>query len=302
MRPFLPILLFLCVLTGSAYAQVGISGSNMMPDNSAMLDIQSTSRGLLIPRLSMGQIQTITDPVNSLLVFCTTDDKFYAFIATSGQWKELMFGSSLITPSCGTPFTDTRDGRAYRTVQVGSHCWMAQNMNLGTRINGSLGQSNNSIYEKYCYNDLESNCDIYGGLYQWNEMMQYSMTPGVQGICPAGWHLPTDEEYTTLSTLLGGPDEAGGAMKEAGLAHWFSPNTGATNSSGFTALPAGIRNYVGAFGADLGQRGTFWTSTFNEPPTFDCSWNYNLYYNSDGLERNGGAMLVNAFSVRCVKN
>jgi uncharacterized protein (TIGR02145 family) len=131
------------------------------------------------------------------------------------------------------------EGQTYNTVQIGTQCWFKKNLNIGTRIDGFGNQSNNGIIEKYCFNNLESNCDVYGGLYQWDEMMQYSTTPGVQGICPTGWHLPTDAEWTTLTDYLGGISIAGGKMKEAGITHWKSPNTGATNSSGFTALPGG---------------------------------------------------------------
>jgi len=74
-------------------------------------------------------------------------------------------------------------------------------------------------------------CNVYGGLYQWDEAMQYSTTVGVQGICPTGWHLPADSEWTTLTTFLGGEIIAGGKMKEAGLAHWASPNTGAPTAA-----------------------------------------------------------------------
>ncbi len=126
--------------------------------------------------------------------------------------------------------------------------------------------ANNSIIEKYCYNNSTANCDIYGGLYQWNEMMQYTTTPGAQGICPAtGWHLPTDAEWTILTTFLGGEGIAGGKMKttgtiEAGTGLWYAPNTGATNESGFTALPGGYRSDNGDFDG-LGYYAYFWSST-----------------------------------------
>jgi uncharacterized protein (TIGR02145 family) len=92
----------------------------------------------------------------------------------------------------------------YNTLKIGTQCWMKQNMRVGTRINVAGNQSNNSIIEKYCYADTASNCTTNhpnqpdGGLYQWNEAMQYSSTPGAQGICPAGWHIPTHDQFTTL--------------------------------------------------------------------------------------------------------
>ena len=281
------------------YAQVGINRDNSLPDKSAMLDIKSTSKGLLVPRLSQDQIQTITGPVNSLLVFCTTDNKFYAFMAESSEWKELVFGTGIISPTCGLPVIDARDQQSYNTIQIGTQCWMAENLNTGSRINASQSQPNNGTIDKYCYNDLDANCLVYGGLYQWNEMMQFSTVPGIQGICPDGWHLPTDAEMSAMVTYLGGLDIAGGKMKEAGTVHWIYPNSGATDESGFTALPASFRDYLGSFSTPLGERGSFWTSTQNGS-TF--AWDYTLSYLTEGVSRNSGAMKSNGFSVRCIKN
>jgi uncharacterized protein (TIGR02145 family) len=189
------------------------------------------------------------------------------------------------------------EGKTYNTIQIGTQCWFQENLNVGTKINGSQNQSNNSIIEKYCYNDLESNCDVYGGLYQWNEMMQYSTTPGVQGICPTGWHLPTDAEWTTLTDYLGGAGVAGGKMKEAGTAHWSPPNTGATNSSGFTALPGGSRANNGNFyGFTLNAY--FWSSTEYSSA---YAWGRDLYYNDEDVDRNYN-LKTNGFSVRCVRD
>ena len=146
-------------------------------------------------------------------------------------------GSTALCP-CSQPITDARDGKTYTIVLIGLQCWMAQNLNIGTRIDGVQAQTSNSIIEKYCQDDAENNCQTYGGLYQWDEAMQYITTQGVQGICPAGWHLPTEMEWTTLADYLGGDTIAGGKMKETGLVHWASPNAWATNSSGFTGFPA----------------------------------------------------------------
>jgi len=119
------------------------------------------------------------------------------------------------SPCPGNP-TIVYGGQTYNTVQIGAQCWLKENLNIGTKINGTVNQNNNSIIEKYCYGDLESNCNIYGGLYQWNEMMQYVTTAGVQGICPAGWHVPTDDQWATVATFLGGEGLAGGKMKSTG--------------------------------------------------------------------------------------
>ncbi len=210
---------------------------------------------------------------------------------------------------CGMPITDTRDSKTYTTVQIGTQCWMKQNLNIGTRIAGTSEQTNNGIIEKYCYSNLETNCDVYGGLYQWNEMMQYSTTPGVQGICPTGWHLPTDAEWCTVTTFLDATvncstygwsgTNAGGKMKETGTTHWLSPNTGATNSSGFTGLPGGLRDTGGSF-ITLLTHGFWWSSTQRDA---SVPWGRALKYNEASVYKTsnyyGGAY---GFSVRCLKD
>ncbi|MFK5894800.1 MAG: FISUMP domain-containing protein [Pseudomonadota bacterium] len=165
----------------------------------------------------------------------------------------------------------TYGGQSYSTVQIGIRCWMAENLNIGTMISGSSNQTDNGTIEKYCYGNNTSNCDIYGGLYQWDEMMQYVTTEGAQGICPTGWHLPTDAEWCTLENYVDAGTvscsatgwrgtDAGGNLKEAGTSHWISPNTGATNSSGFTGLPGGYLDTNGPFYYLTGSA-YFWSSS-----------------------------------------
>ena len=117
-------------------------------------------------------------------------------------WDINMGLSAPLLLKCGNPIIDVRDGQSYNTVLIGAQCWMAENLNLGTMIQGTTEMSDNSIVEKYCYNNNTANCDVYGGLYQWHEIMQYINTPGVQGLCPANWHLPTDAEWTILTDLF----------------------------------------------------------------------------------------------------
>ena len=200
-------------------------------------------------------------------------DTFYSpgtlFNDTTYFWKVVGYSSSgdsaigkvwnysIIAWYCGNLLIDIRDERAYNTVQIGTQCWMAENLNIGVRVDAVNDQSDNSIIEKYCYNDIEDSCDVSGGLYQWNVMMQYITTEGVQDICPptGGWHLPTDTEWCTLenyvdvgtiscSRIGNGGIDAGGNLKETGTNHWSSPNMGTTNSSGFNALPGGSCSWV----------------------------------------------------------
>jgi uncharacterized protein (TIGR02145 family) len=278
-------------------AQVAINTNGSFPNNSAMLDVSATDRGLLLPRMTQEQISLILNPADGLIVFCTTDHKFYVYTINTNLWREIDFGNGTIEPPfiCGNPFTDSRDQKVYNTVLIGAQCWFAQNLNVGTRINSQTAQSDNGIIEKYCYDDLESNCDMYGGIYQWNEAMQFSTTPGVQGICPAGWHLPTDAEWTTLTTFLGGENIAGGKMKEAGVAHWLTPNIGATNSSGFTVLPAGDRNGNGYF-YDVKRFAGFWSSSQTDAAD---AWCRSLLYSDVVVNLNNGNV-TNGFSARCL--
>jgi len=219
-------------------------------------------------------------------------------------------GNLLVLPilhegQCGNSFTDARDGKVYTTKKIGTQCWMAQNLNIGTRINGTVNPANNTTIEKYCYGNSDAQCDLYGGLYQWNEMMNYTTTPGLQGICPDGWHLPTDAEWCTLTTYLDATvncsttgwsgTNAGGKMKEAETAHWSSPNTGATNSSGFTALPGGYR-YADVFFSDLSDLGFWWSSSQLNASN---AWNRHLRFNYNNVGRSDNNMSY-GFSVRCI--
>jgi uncharacterized protein (TIGR02145 family) len=215
---------------------------------------------------------------------------------------------------CGMPITDSRDGKVYSTVQIYTQCWMAQNLSYGTRINGSVEQTNNDFPEKHCYGNLESNCDVYGGLYQWAETVQYlngASNSGdwyprpsgpVQGICPSGWHLPTNDEFDLLYYALGGwYDTPGGKLKEAGFGHWLSPNTGASNETNFTALPGGwyeVYPYNSFMGLQYYTR--FWTSTPYYSYVYESRYwalNYNDVHFDFGMYDKACS-----FSVRCMKD
>jgi len=208
--------------------------------------------------------------------------------------------------SCGKPITDTRDGQNYPSVQIGTQCWLARNMNIGAMIPGANSQQNDGTIEKYCHGNSSANCDMYGGLYQWNEMMQYVTTPATKGICFDGWHLPTDAEWCTLEqyvdpTITCGSTgwrgvNGGGKLKETGTSHWTTPNAGATNSSGFTALPGGFRDANGNFNS-LAYTGDFWSSDENGSAAWYRGLSYTLpqvyrYYCNKGY----------GFSVRCIQD
>ena len=130
--------------------------------------------------------------------------------------------------------------------------------------------------------------ETYGVLYNW---------PAAMDACPDGWHLPSQDEWNILADTLGGTSVAGGSLKEAGLDHWVTPNAGATNESGFTALPAGYRHSSGSFGFK-GTHGDFWTST--EVNDVSARWK-GMLYDQQNLSK-GSISKQNGFSVRCVKD
>jgi len=205
-------------------------------------------------------------------------------------------GGSTTTWACGDMLVDDHDGQVYPTVQIGTQCWMAKNLNVGTMTPGANDQADNGIIEKYCYNNDAGNCSTYGGLYQWDEMMQYITTEGTQGICTSGWHIPTDAEWTILTDFLGGESVAGGKMKETGTTHWNSPNTGATNESGFSGLPDGYITYDSWF-IHLGYYGYCWSST----EYINIAWGRKLSYVAENVYRNDYDK-VWGFSVRCLRD
>jgi uncharacterized protein (TIGR02145 family) len=231
--------------------RVGIGPATVAP--SAQLEVTSTTRGILPPRMTNVQMYAIISPAEGLTVYNTSLKTLCWFNGTS--WSHAMEGKS-----CGSI---NYGGHTYETVIIGQQCWMKENLNIGILIPNTSNQVNNGVIEKYCAANLESNCAIYGAWYSWDEIMNYAPSgngnpSGRQGICPPGWHIPSDAEYTQLSTYLGGVSVAGGKMKESGTEHWAF-NTGATNSSGFTALPGGFHDEGGyTFQAD---RGYLWTST-----------------------------------------
>jgi len=197
--------------------------------------------------------------------------------------------------------TDIRDGRIYRIIKIGNQWWMQENLNIGTRIDRFQAPSDNGDIEKYCYDNSDSLCTVYGGLYRWNEMMDYNPSDSgtigtTQGICPEGWHVPTDSEWKALKDFLGYWD-VGGKIKEAGTVHWESENAGATNESGFTALPGGHYGGIATF-TNICILADFWSSTENES---DEAWGYGLSHYSKSLDRDWEDKEY-GFSVRCVKD
>ncbi len=221
---------------------------------------------------------------SDLIMDCPTEDIFYEF--------EMLEG----IPCSGNPAL-TYQGRLYTTRQIGGQCWIRENVDAGTQINVDTNQTDNGILEKYCYNNLSYHCTVYGGLYQWYEAMQYSNQEGAQGICPPGWHLPTDNEWSVLSDLLGGENFAGGHLKEAGYQHWYQPNTMADDSVGFNALPAGMY-FDGTF-RHIRTNVEYWSSTDSYGP---YAWYRILYNDNAHFTRTNYFEKTTARSVRCIRD
>jgi len=207
-------------------------------------------------------------------------------------------------------FTDSRDGKVYKTVTIGSQVWMAENLAyLPSVVGPETVSDTDPCYYVYNYYGIDvttaktrTNYLTYGVLYNWPAVMQGEPSSDanpsrVQGICPTGWHLPSDAEWEQLVTHLGGSDNAGGKLKEKGTEHWKEPNEGADNESGFTALPGGYRDYGGAF-VDIGNYGTWWSSSeYNT----NYAWSRYLYYNDSYVGRSCNDK-ERGFSVRCVRD
>jgi uncharacterized protein (TIGR02145 family) len=203
---------------------------------------------------------------------------------------------------CGTPcgeMVTDYDGNTYRTVLIGDQCWMMDNLKVTHYRNGDSIPNVTDDIEwhdvsagAYCdYNNDTANADVYGRLYNW-----YAVTDG-RNIAPEGWHVPTLEEWQTLADYLGGEAVAGGKLKMPGTMFWQSPNTGATNESGFTALAGGYRNDWGNF-IHMADDARFWTSTAYTGTNGE--YVYLVYDSSELLQ----TWLYWRFglSVRCVKD
>lgn len=194
------------------------------------------------------------------------------------------------------------DGNVYKTVTIGGQVWMAENLKTTRYRNGdAIGSTASPTSDisgesapkyQWAYAGDERNAATYGRLYAWY------VVADSRGLCPAGWHAPVNAEWTVLETFLGGEIPAIGKLKEAGTAHWKSPNTGATNTSGFTALPAGGRWPTGEF-VQLGEHGHYWAADKFAP---DWAWRILLRYDGGAHQHRGSASPKIGWPVRCLRD
>jgi uncharacterized protein (TIGR02145 family) len=214
------------------------------------------------------------------------------------------YGSDLTftTTNTGTQIIDI-DGNVYTTITIGTQIWLKENLkttkyNDGTAIpnvtdNTAWSTLTSGAYSDYSNTPTYSTTYGYGRLYNWYAVA----STNTKNVCPTGWHVPTDGQLTTLRTYLGGEALAGGKMKETGTTHWLTPNTSATNETGFTALPGGYRSSSGTFGL-LGNTGYWWSST--EQNT-NYGWYYYIYYGNGNFTRLDHEKHYGS-SVRCLKD
>ena len=297
-------------LNANESIQVGTASENVVVLNDL----------IALPPLTDSEILLIVDPAEGSIVYATKSDVLLVF--DGSYWKRADgTNDQYLDPSipCTGTFEDY-DHNIFHGVQIGTQCWMDSNLEVthypdGTEIlhvdqNAAWAAlDNNNTAEAYCYYNDPIPSDGYGALYTFAAAIANNWTkdnentingPGAQGICPDGWHLPTDAEWTILSGYL--DPSAGGKMKENGTAHWSTPNNGATNESGFTGLPGGSRHHIdGTFG-EISDDGYWWSATEHEGSSpLVTAWARGLYYNETSVIRNYIEKSV-GFSVRCLRD
>ncbi|MBP6432406.1 MAG: fibrobacter succinogenes major paralogous domain-containing protein [Ferruginibacter sp.] len=277
---------FLLATTVGTQAQnVGIGTTT--PAASAQLDVSSINKGFLPPRMTAAQRNDITNPVPGLVIYCTDCDELQVFNGI--MWKNLSGTAATVGNTTTMP-----------TITICTQIWMGLNLSVskfkdGTPIPELTDPAVwlSTTLPAWCwYNNDSANFWQYGKLYNW-----YAVNDS-RGLAPTGWHIPSDAEWTTLTNCLSGTALAGGKIKEAGTVHWNSPNTNATNSSGFTGLPGGLRSVSTGSFESVGNYANWWSST---PYDIDLVW-YRYAIFSSGTLTQGATYKANGFSVRCVKN
>jgi uncharacterized protein (TIGR02145 family) len=211
--------------------------------------------------------------------------------------------TDVLNPNLNYGSMTDQEGTIYKTIIIGSQEWMAENLNTSVYRNGDAIATNLTVAEwentlntqigawVFNNNDSQYVCP-YGKLYNWYAVVD------TRHVCPTGWHEPTDGEWTTLIDYLGGELVAGGKMKSTGTQYWLDPNQDATNESGFSGLPGGVRIFSQFF--NFGNTGYWWSSSENG--TIDA-WERNIGYNNGIAYRgNGDGDKVNGLSVRCLRD
>ena len=226
----------------------------------------------------------------------------YTVIVSNGTLPNATSSGAVLTVIAASGTVTDIDGNVYLTVTIGTQVWMVENLKT-TRYNDGTAiplVADTTVWGTYlaspgyCWynNDPATYKNLYGALYNW-----YTVNTGK--LAPTGWHVPTDSEWTVLYAYLYGKSVAGGYLKESGTVHWASPNTGASNETGFSALPGGFR--YGGNGSFYGidTIGSWWSATSFVANSE--SWSYYLHYNTEDISRNYEG-IGDGYSVRCIKN
>lgn len=265
----------------------------------------STSQDWIIVQPRSGEVSSETDTIRVTLdrpgLSSEKIEESIFILSTAGnknfQDQVEVFANGLVD----------QDGHYYSIVTIGTQTWMAENLNRGTMLRNIPGTlpADNGIVEKYCYDDLEVNCNFYGGLYSWVEAMDYhpsdtGLIGTTRGICPDGWHMPTQKEYETLVDYLGGWLVAGGKLKDT-TSLWLPPNQAASNESGFSAIPGGTLYPVSTGSttlefSTLGEQGIYYLATLGPPNSFQLS------HTSAGTGNLWGPPETAMGSVRCIED
>jgi uncharacterized protein (TIGR02145 family) len=284
MKKLIILLAIFTAVAGMAQS-VGINADGSAANASAMLDVSSTTKGFLPPRMTATQRDAINAGAapTGLVIFNTTTNGLE--VKSSTGW------TSLTTPSTTAVFLPT--------IVIGTQQWMRENLDVVTYRNGEIIPQVTDATAwaglttgAWCYyNNDSANGAIYGKLYNW-----YAVND-TRGLAPKGWHIPTDAEWTILTDKLGGTTVAGGKMKSVGTTRWTPTNTGATNESGFIGLPGGYRFGIGIFG-NIGYGGVWWGSSENGTT---YAWFRSLNYN-DGDAFRSDYDKAGGFLVRCLRD
>ena len=228
-------------------------------------------------------LNTLTEIKNGFGYWIKVSENFENFSYSTGSWD------------CGELLFDPRDGQTYETVQIGNQCWMAENLNTGIMISaGTSAQTNNGIIEKYCYGDAESNCVSKGAFYQWDELMNYSAIESGQGICPTGWHVPSESEWCTMANGID-------PIYNCGY-NWNGNNIGINlkpgGTSGFDALYTG--SWHNGFYWAMNNGIYYWCSTLSGE--YGIFFHMNLDAGTSQLLYKDAFQNTFGFSVRCLKD
>ena len=283
-------------------------GGTISSDGGATVTVRGVCWGLATAPLLTGlhtSDGTGTGTFSSQLTGLTASTVYYVrAYATNSQGTAYGSEQSFKTLKVVIDSVTDVEGNIYHVVPIGTQKWLRENLLVTKYRNGEAipkvtldAQWKVVTTGAYCtYDNLAANFATYGALYNFQSLAD------VRGLCPTGWHVPSVAEWTQLATFLGGSSSAGGPMKstgtiEQGTGLWYSPNTGATNASGFTGIPGGYRINYGTY-YSIGNVGYFWSSSDTSSLN---GWNYVLDANNGELLKNFN-LKNNGFSVRCCKD